>query len=54
MIKEILNHFVEFRHEIVVRRTTFELKEAEARAHLLEGLKIALDKELTKYTLKLT
>ncbi len=42
-LKEILNHFVEFRHEIVVRRTTFELKEAEARAHLLEGLKIALD-----------
>ena len=32
-----------FRHEIVVRRTTFELKEAEARAHILEGLKIALD-----------
>ena len=42
-LKEILNHFIEFRHEIVVRRTTFELKEAEARAHLLEGLKIALD-----------
>jgi len=42
-LKEILNHFVEFRHEIVVRRTTFELKEAETRAHLLEGLKIALD-----------
>tara|TARA_B100001248_G_scaffold12558_1_gene8243 strand:+ start:22582 stop:25059 length:2478 start_codon:yes stop_codon:yes gene_type:complete len=42
-LKEILNHFINFRHEIVVRRTTFELKEAEARAHLLEGLKIALD-----------
>ena len=42
-LKEILNHFIEFRHEIVVRRTTFELKEAEARAHLLEGLKVALD-----------
>ncbi len=42
-LKEILNHFIDFRHEIVVRRTTFELKEAEARAHLLEGLKIALD-----------
>jgi len=40
---EVLNHFIEFRHEIVVRRTTFELKEAEARAHILEGLKIALD-----------
>ena len=42
-LKEILNHFIAFRHEVVVRRTTFELKEAEARAHLLEGLKIALD-----------
>ena len=42
-LKEILNHFIDFRHEIVVRRTTFELKEAEARAHLLEGLKVALD-----------
>ena len=42
-LKEILNHFIDFRHEVVVRRTTFELKEAEARAHLLEGLKIALD-----------
>jgi len=42
-LKEILNHFIDFRHEITVRRTTFELKEAEARAHLLEGLKIALD-----------
>ena len=42
-LKEILGHFIDFRHEVVVRRTTFELKEAEARAHLLEGLKIALD-----------
>ena len=42
-LKEILNHFIAFRHEVIVRRTTFELKEAEARAHLLEGLKIALD-----------
>ena len=42
-LKEILNHFIDFRHEVIVRRTTFELKEAEARAHLLEGLKIALD-----------
>ncbi len=42
-LKTVLNHFVEFRHEVVVRRTTFELKEAEARAHILEGLKIALD-----------
>ena len=42
-LKTILNHFVDFRHEIVVRRTEFDLKEAEARAHILEGLKIALD-----------
>jgi len=42
-LKEILNHFIDFRHEVVVRRTQFELKEAEARAHILEGLKTALD-----------
>ena len=42
-LKEILGHFIEFRHTIVVRRTEFELKEAEARAHILEGLKTALD-----------
>ena len=35
--------FVEFRHEVVQRRTAFELRKAEARAHILEGLKIALD-----------
>ena len=40
---EILKHFIDFRHGIVVRRTEFELREAEARAHILEGLKIALD-----------
>jgi len=42
-LKEILNHFIDFRHEVVVKRTQFELKKAEARAHILEGLKIALD-----------
>ena len=42
-LKTVLNHFIDFRHEVVVRRTEFELKEAEARAHILEGLKIALD-----------
>ena len=42
-LKTILQHFIDFRHEIIVRRTEFELKEAEARAHILEGLKIALD-----------
>ena len=42
-LKEALDHFVDFRHEIVVRRTKFDLKAAESRAHILEGLKIALD-----------
>ena len=42
-LKTILKHFIDFRHEIVVRRTEFELRQAEGRAHILEGLKIALD-----------
>ena len=42
-LKTVLSHFIDFRHEVVVKRTEFELKEAEARAHILEGLKIALD-----------
>ena len=42
-LKELLQHFIDFRHVVVVRRTTFELKAAEERAHILEGLKIALD-----------
>jgi DNA gyrase subunit A len=40
---EIIEHFVEFRREVVRRRTEFELRKAEARAHILEGLRIALD-----------
>jgi len=40
---DILEHFVDFRREVVRRRTEFELRKAEARAHILEGLKIALD-----------
>ncbi|MCK9272474.1 DNA gyrase subunit A [Candidatus Gracilibacteria bacterium] len=40
---EILEEFIEHRKEVVARRTAFELKVAEARAHILEGLKIALD-----------
>jgi DNA gyrase subunit A len=40
---ELLEHFVEFRREVVRRRTEFDLRKAEARAHILEGLKIALD-----------
>ncbi len=42
-LKQILEHFVEHRREVVVRRTAFELRKAEERAHVLEGLKIALD-----------
>ena len=42
-LKEILFQFIDFRREVVVRRTTFELKKAERRAHILESLKIALD-----------
>jgi DNA gyrase subunit A len=42
-IVDILDYFVEFRREIVRRRTEFELRKAEARAHILDGLKIALD-----------
>jgi DNA gyrase subunit A len=41
---EIVEHFIEFRREVVRRRTEFELRKAEARAHILEGLKIALDR----------
>lgn len=42
-LKQMIHHFVEHRHEVVVRRTEFELKKAEARAHILEGLIIASD-----------
>jgi DNA gyrase subunit A len=42
-LKEIIHYFVEHRHEIIVRRTQYELREAEKRAHILEGLIIALD-----------
>ncbi|MFB2121613.1 DNA gyrase subunit A [Parapedobacter sp. 2B3] len=42
-LKDMIYHFVEHRHEVVVRRTRFELAEAEKRAHILEGLLIALD-----------
>ncbi len=42
-LKELLDHFVEHRKEIIIRRTRFELDKAEARAHVLEGLKVALD-----------
>jgi DNA gyrase subunit A len=42
-LKELISEFVEFRHEVVVRRTRFELREAEKRAHILQGYLIALD-----------
>lgn len=42
-LKDLIVHFVEHRHEVVIRRTKFELAEAEKRAHILEGYLIALD-----------
>src|SRR5210317_1570643 len=42
-LKEMIHYFVEHRHDVVVRRTTFELRKAEERAHILEGLIIASD-----------
>ncbi len=42
-LREMMRHFLDFRHDVVVRRTKFELAEAERRAHILEGYIIALD-----------
>jgi DNA gyrase subunit A len=42
-LKDMVHHFVEHRHEVIIRRTKFELDEAQKRAHILEGLLIALD-----------
>lgn len=42
-LKRILNYFLQHRREVVLRRTRFELRKAEEKAHILEGLKIALD-----------
>jgi DNA gyrase subunit A len=42
-IKDLIREFVDFRHEVVIRRTKFELKKAQERAHILEGFLIALD-----------
>jgi DNA gyrase subunit A len=42
-LKEALQHFIEFRREVITRRSRYELKKARERAHILEGLKIALD-----------
>ena len=42
-LKDMIKHFVNHRHEVVVRRTEYELRQAEKRAHVLEGLLIAID-----------
>ena len=42
-LRQVLRHFVDFRRDVTTRRTIFELQKAEERAHILEGLKIALD-----------
>ena len=42
-IKDLIREFIDFRHEVIVRRTKFELRKAEERAHILEGYLIALD-----------
>jgi DNA gyrase subunit A len=42
-LKRMLSHFMQHRRDVVLRRTRFELKKAEERAHILEGLKIAID-----------
>jgi DNA gyrase subunit A len=42
-LKEVLRHFLEFRREVVIRRAIYDLRQAEARAHILEGLAVVLD-----------
>lgn len=42
-LREIIRHYLDFQKEVIVRRSQFDLKKAEARAHILEGLRIALD-----------
>lgn len=42
-LKEVLHHFLQHRRDVILRRTRYELRKAEERAHILEGLKIALD-----------
>ncbi|RMG75109.1 MAG: DNA gyrase subunit A [Nitrospirae bacterium] len=42
-LRRLLNHFIQHRREVILRRTRFELRKAEEKAHILEGLKIALD-----------
>ena len=42
-LKQLIGHFIDHRHEVIVRRTTYELKKAEERAHILQGMIIASD-----------
>ncbi|HTY81565.1 MAG TPA: DNA gyrase subunit A [Dehalococcoidales bacterium] len=42
-LKDVLQHYIEFRHKVITRRSKFDLKNAKARAHILEGLRIAID-----------
>ncbi len=42
-LKEALRYYIDFRHQLIVRRSQFELRQAKERAHILEGLKLALD-----------
>ncbi len=42
-LRDMLQHFIDFRKEVIVRRTVFDLRKAEDRAHILEGLKVAID-----------
>ncbi len=42
-LKEMLNHYIDFQGQVITRRTQFDLKKAQERAHILEGLKVALD-----------
>ena len=42
-LKQMLQHYIDHRHEVILRRTQYDLERAEARAHILEGLRVALD-----------
>lgn len=42
-LREVLDHYIKFQEQVIIRRSKFDLKKAEARAHILEGLRIALD-----------
>src|SRR5213078_3994875 len=42
-LKDLISEFVEFRHEVIIKRTQYDLREAEKKAHILQGYMIALD-----------